>query len=81
MTSKRNVLGTCILRPGKKKEKSFGDLYFETWKKERKKEKAQKYGIKEKYNLGPCILGPRKRKKPQKYGVENVLEFCILKIV
>jgi hypothetical protein len=30
-------LETCILRPGKKKEKSFGDLYFETWKKEKKK--------------------------------------------
>jgi hypothetical protein len=37
MTSKRNVLRTCILRRRKKKEKSFGYLYFETWKKERKK--------------------------------------------
>jgi hypothetical protein len=35
MTSNRNVLGACILRPGKKKEKSFGDLYFETWKEKR----------------------------------------------
>jgi hypothetical protein len=39
ITSKRNVLGTCILRPGKKKEKSFGDLYVETWKIERKKDR------------------------------------------
>jgi hypothetical protein len=61
MTSKRNVLGTCILRPGKKKEKSLGDLYFETWKKERKK-KLRNMALKEKY-VGAMYFETLKKKK------------------
>ncbi len=46
MTSKRNIWGTFILRPGIL-EIIYIYIYI--------------YGIKKKY-LGPCILRPRKRK-------------------
>jgi hypothetical protein len=57
MALKRNICGTCILRPGEKawnydiKEKYFGDLHFETWKEKKRN------------LLETCILRPGRKKE------------------